>query len=132
MKEGALPQSVKDVMNTRPVLFPLAGRAEEAFALMQSRQVDTLLVVDGEGRLRGYVNAWHMARGNYRGKTVGEICEEDVAVTSPDEEASQAFARMDAGRHPYLAVVDGERLVGIVTRRSMVRALAAAIWGDEA
>jgi CBS domain-containing protein len=37
---------------------------------------------------------------------------------------------MDQEHLPYLAVVEDGRLKGIVTRRSMVRALAAAVWGE--
>jgi osmoprotectant transport system ATP-binding protein len=104
--------------------------AEEAFALMQSREVDTLLVIDQQGSLRGYVSALHLAHRRSAGRTVGEICEEDVAVVSPEEDAASAFSRMDQEHLPYLAVVESDQLKGIVTRRSMVRALAAAVWGD--
>ena len=132
MREEALPRLVRDVMNAKPVLADVAERAEEAFARMQSRRVDTVLVVNGGQRLVGYLSAWHMAKGDFKGKSVGEIAENSVAVVKPDDEAQEAFARMDAERHPYVAVVDGERLVGIVTRGSMVRALASAVWGEDA
>jgi len=130
LAERTAPQTVREIMNHRPVTLGPGASTEEAFALMQSRQVDTLLVVDGAGRLQGYVSAWHLAHRRAAGRTLGEVCEEDVALAQPEEDASSAFARMDGEHLPYLAVVDGGQLLGIVTRRSMVRALAAAVWGD--
>ncbi len=130
LAEVTVPKTVRDIMNTRPVTLGAQATAEEAFALMQSREVDTLLVIDQQGSLRGYVSALHLAHRRSAGRTVGEICEEDVAVVSPEEDAASAFSRMDQEHLPYLAVVESDQLKGIVTRRSMVRALAAAVWGD--
>jgi osmoprotectant transport system ATP-binding protein len=128
--EQEVPRKVRDVMNPRPVTLGMEASLEEAFAAMQSRQVDTLLVTDAEGKLHGYVSALHLAQRRVGGQTLGEVCEEGVAVVGPEEDAATAFARMDQDHLPYLAVVEDGQLRGIVTRRSMVRALAAAVWGD--
>ncbi len=130
LAEREAPQTVREIMNTRPVVLGPSASTEEAFALMQSRQVDTLLVVDAQGGLHGYVSALHLAHRRAAGHSLGEICEPDVAVIGPYEDASGAFNRMDQEHLPYLAVVEDGRLKGIVTRRSMVRALAAAVWGE--
>ncbi len=130
LAEMQVPHIVRDIMNTRPVTLGVGASTEEAFALMQSRQVDTMLVIDEQGSLHGYVSALHLAHKRAVGRTLGEVCEQDVAVVGPDEDASTAFNRMDQEHLQYLAVVDEGQLKGIVTRRSMVRALAAAIWGD--
>jgi osmoprotectant transport system ATP-binding protein len=130
LAERRVPSKVREVMDRRPAALAAERSAEEAFALMQSRQVDTLLVTDRRGELVGRVSVWQLAGGRGAGRTLGEICERDVPVAAPDEQAADAFARMEQGRLPYLAVVEGRRLVGIVTRRSVVRALAAAVWGE--
>ena len=123
------PQTVREIMNPRPVTLGVGASTEEAFALMQSRQVDTLLVVDAQGGLHGYVSALHLAVRRTQGERLGDVCEQGVAVVGAGEDAQGAFARMDQEHLQYLAVLDGGQLTGIVTRRSMVRALAAAVWG---
>ncbi len=130
LAETQMPRSVRDVMNPRPVTLGMGASTEEAFAIMQSRQVDTLLVIDQQGKMRGFVSALHLAHRRADGKTLGEVCEPNLATVAPDEDASAAFNRLDQEHLQYLAVVENGQLKGIVTRRSMVRALAAAVWGD--
>lgn len=130
MRDALLPKLVRDVMNGDPAVVTTDAKAEEALSLMGRLGVDTVLVTDQEGLLRGFVDAWHLAARDYRGRSVDEILEEDIATAEPGEAAMEAFARLDGRRHPYLAVLEGERLVGIVTRRSMAKALAEAVWGE--
>jgi len=132
VRAALLPERVMDVMSREPCCLPPSGRVEEALKLMEREGVDTVLVTDEDGRLKGCVGAWQLVQRDYRGHTVDELMEDDVASADPKEAAISAFARLEERKRPYLAVVEDRRLVGIVTRRSLAKALAKAVWGGVA
>jgi CBS domain-containing protein len=116
---------------------------------MVTHRVSGLPVVDHAGRVVGIVSEgdlivrqkareprpwWHgfledserLAR-EYRkrtGSTVGEVMTASVLCVSPRLPIESAALVLDERRVRRLPVVDGERLVGIVSRGDLVRALA--------
>lgn len=70
--------------------------------------------------------AAEVPREEWRDHTVGEIagaCTPDITV-GPDEDAVRALAKMSRTTNSRLLVVEGDRLVGIVTLKDMLRFLS--------
>lgn len=131
---GESLQSVVEIMLPDPVtVYPQMGLAE-GLALMKRKKVDTVLVVDGERKLVGSVAVETLDRERKRAKTIGEIMDQDppLATIRSQASAKEAFDVIVGEKLKYLPVVDEKGvLVGLVTRNSMVDALASAVWGDE-
>ncbi len=131
---GESLQSVVEIMLPDPVtVYPQMGLAE-GLALMKRKKVDTVLVVDGERKLVGSVAVETLDRERKRAKTIGEIMDQDppLATIRSQASAKEAFDLIVGEKLKYLPVVDEKGvLVGLVTRNSMVDALASAVWGDE-
>jgi CBS domain-containing protein len=58
---------------------------------------------------------------------VKDACRPGLFTVDVDDSLEVAAHRMDQAQLGALAVVDGERLVGIVTERGLVRAVARAV-----
>lgn len=131
---GETLQSVEQIMLLNPVtVSPQLGLAE-GLALMKRRKVDTVLVVDEQRKLLGSVAVETLDREHKRAKTIGEIMNQDPPLATVRRQASakEAFDLIVGEKLKYLPVVDENGLlVGLVTRNSMVDALASAVWGDE-
>lgn len=127
-------QSVEQIMLPSPVtVFPQLGLAE-GLALMKRRKVDTVLVVNEQRQLLGSVSAETLDREHRRARTVGEIVPQELPLVTINRKASakEAFDIVVGEKLKYLPVIDeNDVLVGLVTRNSMVDALASAVWGDE-
>ncbi|NUT92798.1 MAG: CBS domain-containing protein [Saccharothrix sp.] len=102
----------------------------EAAALLASHGFTALAVVDGE-RLVGVVTEADLLRGEHADHRPGETPVRAVMATpvlgvDPDAPIG-AVARIMLEDHVrWLPVVDGSALVGVVTRRDLVRVMAGA------
>lgn len=134
---------VRDWMTRDPLTCGADISVAAARARMERDDVNSLLVVDPEGRLLGVVTwtdvvaAWPsrfddletaevrelMARVG-----VEEIMSRDVVAVEPDATVAEAVNLMFERRIGLLPVVDGDRVVGILTnadlRQGLVRVLA--------
>lgn len=122
--------SVEQVMKNNPVtVSPDCGLAE-CVALMKRKKVDTVLVVDTHGTLLGGVDIEELDRKRHAHK-IGDIsC--DLSTVLNSVSGREAFNIMNQSNLKYLPVVDKQkRLLGLVTRTSIVDAIASAVWGDD-
>lgn len=125
-------QTAQQVMHPRPVTITSHRGTAEGVAMMKRKQVDTLLVVDEAQRIQGVVNIEMLDREHRRAKTIGDLLDENVVSINAEATAQEAFNLMVTEKLKYLPVVDKDSvLVGLITRTSMVNALAAAVWGEE-
>jgi acetoin utilization protein AcuB len=141
---------VKDVMTRAPYTIDPEAPIETATAVMRERGVRHLPVVDDTGKLMGMISDRDVrdavfapafaerlsASARRRLRTVAGTLEslrvKDVMswggmTTEPDALLAQAAAVMFEGRGGSLAVVQKRRLVGIVTERDVLRALALTL-----
>ncbi|HKZ97192.1 MAG TPA: CBS domain-containing protein [Hyphomicrobiaceae bacterium] len=97
-----------------------------AIKLMADRDVGSLLVMEG-GVLAGIVTERHYARDvMLKGRTspqtlVREIMETEVACVEPDKTVEACLELMTRERVRHLPVVDGGRVVGIVSIGDLVK-----------
>jgi len=109
---------------------------EEAARLLKAHRIHHLPVVEEGNRLAGIVSDTDlrnatldgMVDGADRGDSgrpdsVGEIMTRDVVTLSPGDTLDDAMLVLSRGRIGALPVVEGERLVGIVTKADILSAL---------
>ena len=113
------------------VTVPPGATLEEAARLLKAHRIHHLPVVEGE-RLLGIVTDTDLRNATLRGapgeegarpRTAGEVMTRDVVTLSPGDTIDDAMLVLSRQRFGALPVVDGERLVGIVTKADVLAAL---------
>lgn len=131
MYNGAV-DTVQDVMRSKVFQVSADSGLAQSITLMERKQVSSLLVVDGEDRLLGSIGIEDILDRAKPGRTVADMELEDIPTIAPDAPAKDAFDRLIQDKLDVLAVVDEERhILGVVTKTSMVKSLAHAVWRDE-
>ena len=141
---------VRDVMTKTPLTIDPEAPLATAVAVMRERELRHLPVVDDAGRLIGIVTDRDLRSAIFApafaeylpGETrrrlrslattlenlrVQDIMTWDAVTIGPAAPIAQAAAVMTSARIGCLPVVDGARLVGIVTERDTLRALASTL-----
>ncbi|HEV8673319.1 MAG TPA: CBS and ACT domain-containing protein [Methylomirabilota bacterium] len=118
--------SVRDVMSSDLVTIGPGDSARRAYELMRDHRFRHLPVVDG-GRLVGILSdrdlrAILLSPGLV-GATVGELMSEDLTTIGPDALVEDAASLLVVKKIGCLPVVDGERLLGIVTETDLLAVL---------
>jgi len=89
---------------------------------MRERRVGAVLVIEGDNRLLGIFtgrDAVHrvLAEGRSAARTkLAEVMTRDPNTMPPGKTAIEALRLMEDGRYRHMPVVDGGRVVGIVSR----------------
>jgi osmoprotectant transport system ATP-binding protein len=122
---------VKSVMLTKPAKINLGASLTEALDKMKSSHVDTLLVVDDSNHLKGYISIEKLEQRYHRVTGVSDIVNKNIYTIGPDDYLRDNFNRILERNGQYVPVVDkNDKLVGIVTRSSLVNVVYETIWGD--
>jgi len=143
---------VSDVMTREVVSIAPDASVMEAVRLMLQHKVSGLPVIDGTGRLQGVVTEGDFLRrvetGTERkrsrfvefllgpgrlaedyvhasGRKVDEVMTPDPRTVGEDEALEKVVHLMERYRIKRLPVVRGDKVVGIVTRQNLMRALAS-------
>ncbi len=130
---------VKDLMKRLPITVTLTTPVLEARDLMQRERIRHLLVT-ADGRLEGIVtdrdirlnlpspatslSVWEI---NYllARQTVEDVMTRSVIVVEPERDGGEAARIMLDHKIGALPIVDGDRLIGIVTESDFVEAFTA-------
>ncbi len=126
--------TVQEVMSPKAVCVSPSLSLVESVALMQRKRVPSLFVVDDENVLLGQVTVEDIeaARLEHASSTVAQVERTEVSSVHPGDSAEKAFELMMKNRIDVLAVLDDKRRVmGVVTRTSMVKSLARVVWRGE-
>ena len=119
----------RDIMTSPVIAVTPEVPVREAAALLVSHGFTAVPVVDDEERLIGIVTEADLVRGRYAegvsGDTVvGSVMTTPVFGMGPSVPVVLIARVMVDDRVRCVPIVDGSRLVGVVTRRDLVRALA--------
>jgi len=118
--------SVRDVMSTDLVTVTPPESARRAYELMRDRRIRHLPVV-ADGRLVGVLSDRDLRpvllSPGLAGATVGELMSENLTTIRPDAPVEDAASLLVVKKIGCLPVIDGPRLVGIVTETDLLAVL---------
>lgn len=120
---------VFEVMTVASVSDSPTDSLRDAAELMWREQTGSLLVMDGD-RLVGIVTERDILQATAEGVdidalTVGEAMTPDVITTRPEASINDAARIMAQHWIRHLPVVDGDRVVGILSQRDVMGVFAA-------
>lgn len=119
---------IRDVIRNRePYSMKASATVQEAAEFMASRNVGAVCVVDEAGKLLGVFSERDVVKRVVLQKRdptsvkVGDVTSELRAVIKCDETPHQALERMELVGTRHLPVVEGERWVGMLSMRDLMR-----------
>lgn len=127
---------VQDLMTWEVVTVQPDTDTEEAWDLMSDRQLRHLIVVDQDGELMGVVShrdllrhalveqadlPRYVERELLARTPVRDVMVEPVMTASPEQDAAEAARNLFDNKIGCLPVVEGNRVVGILTESDFVR-----------
>lgn len=123
-------QLARDAMVPEPLALLTGATASEAGEILSRDAVRAVLITDGDGRLVGVVTRKTLVRevvaaGRDPERTaLGEIAETPNATIDSAMPLDEAFGFLEQQDYERVPVVDGDRLVGVLSRAVVRRRLA--------
>jgi NADH-quinone oxidoreductase subunit F/NADP-reducing hydrogenase subunit HndC len=118
-----------DIMKTKTSyeLFAMTPghKVADAIKLMNDRNISAVMVVDESQKLEGMITERDIVRGLSKGATflndmIENIMTREVITFTPFTEVSAAISVVANKKVRHLPVVDGDRIVGMITYRDLV------------
>ena len=123
-------QTVEQIMNPTPVTITGDHTLSQAIQLMKQKRVDSLLVVNEDNILQGYVDVESIDQKRKKASLVSEIVETAFTVGEGTLVRDAVRQILKKGMK-YVPVIDAQHhLIGIVTRASLVDIVYDSIWGE--
>ncbi|SDY09445.1 osmoprotectant transport system ATP-binding protein [Salimicrobium album] len=123
--------TVGQIMDTDPITVTCGTSLKDAIATMRERHVDTLLVVDRDGTLRGFLDVEAINLNYKKAAYVEDVMETDLFSVSEDSLLKDTTHKILRRGAKYIPVTDGNHhLTGIVTRATMANIVYDTIWGE--
>ena len=128
---------IRDVIRDRePYSLMASATVQEAAEFMAARRIGAVCVLDEDGKLLGVfserdlLNRIVVQKRDPGAVKLGEVTSELRAVIRCDETPHQALERMELIGSRHLPVVEGERWVGMLSMRDLLR-VELSEFGDE-
>lgn len=113
---------VSEIMTTDVVSVRDDSEVEDAARLMSRRRISGLPVVNEQGALVGLVTEFDLI--SKKGPRVVDVMTRGVISVSPDTDIEQVTDLLASRRIRRVPVLEGSKLVGIVSRSDLVRQIA--------
>ena len=130
-----VPLRVRDYMTAKVLAVPPNTEIMQVVQLMIEKDVSGVLVVDADGGLMGVVTerdciSVAASAGYYDewGGPVSEFMSVPVQTVAPDDNLIDVAVRMAASPYRRFPVVADGQLVGLISRRDVLRALGSGSW----
>ena len=126
---------VRDYMATSVVTVDPGVDIMELVHTLVAHDISGAVVVDRDGNLAGIVTerdciAAAVQAGYFDefAGTVADFMTRDVETIGPNENLMDVAARMARATHRRYPVIDGGRVIGVLGRRDVLRALRRGTW----
>jgi len=127
----AVPQTASDIMKNKVYTAYIDQGIREAVDKMARRKVDTLLVKKQDETYAGIISVRCIQRNEKEHKKIESLVQNTNVWSFVDEDAQTCFEKLLSSSDDYLVVLNrDETIAGIVTRTSVAKSLADALWGD--
>lgn len=124
-------QTVEQIMSTNAVTITNDKSLPEAIQIMKEHRVDSLLVVDENKVLKGYIDVEIIDRNQKKPVQVADVLETNVFAVEKMTLVRDTIRKILKQGMEYVPVVDEQHhLVGIVTRATLVDIVYDSIWGE--
>ncbi|MER5448678.1 CBS domain-containing protein [Streptomyces sp. NPDC002766] len=119
------PHIIGEVMTSEVVLAHRTTPFRELVGLLDRHRISGLPVVDHDDKVLGVVSGTDLARAGTGTLTAGDLMSTPAVTVHPEQAVSDAARVMERHGIERLPVVDEEdRLIGIATRRDLLRVFA--------
>ncbi|QKW37010.1 CBS domain-containing protein [Actinomadura sp. NAK00032] len=133
---------VREAMTTPAVTVTPSATVRQAMRVLLEHDVTALPVIDTTGRLVGVVSEMDLLRGAFEAdprafarplsgnpeapepRHVDEVMTQDVRTARPTTDVAELAATMVRTRVKSVPVLDGEAIVGVISRRDLIATLA--------
>lgn len=123
--------TVETIMLKNPVHANLHNTTLEAIKLMRNKRVDTLFVTDDDGVLLGHIGIFDLVKIGKRNVPLRTILTKSHPILNSTK-IIEAIHQIYKLKVKNLPVVDSKRrLVGIVTRASIVDTIYENLWSED-
>jgi len=124
-EDAVKPHIIGEVMTSDVVLAQRTTPRQELAGLLDRHRISGLPVVDHDDKVLGVVSSTDLARAEAGALTAGELMSTPAITVHPEQSVSGAARVMERHGIERLPVVDEEdRLIGIATRRDLLRVFA--------
>lgn len=124
-------QTISQVMSKNPISISGKQTPANALKLMKQSRVDSLLVTDEAGILKGYIDLESIDR-NRSLESIDSLVKPSLHKVQENALIRDTIHRLLKRGVSYSPVVNSQdKLVGIVTRASLVDMVYDSIWGEE-
>lgn len=124
--------TVREVMSSAAITIHTDRSLTEAISLMKEKRVDTLIVTDHEGVLKGILDVQTLNNQRSKATSVGDILNPDIIYVGQNDLLRNTLQKILNRGLKYVPVVDERKhVVGIITRSSLVDIVYDVIWGEE-
>lgn len=125
-------QTVEQIMSPDPATVTEDKTLSDAIQIMKQRRVDSLLVVDEVGILKGYIDIEIIDQNRKKATLVGDVLEKELYTVQEGTLLRDTIHRILRRSMKYVPVVDEKkRLLGIVTGASLADVVYDSIWGED-
>ena len=120
-------QSIDNIMMKNPITVTKDTTLREAADIMKTKRVDTLFVVTEDMKLLGLINIFNLQRHTDPDKLVGDIMEEAFYLPTHTLVRDVIYYIQKLG-YRNIPVLEGDKLVGLITRSTIVDFIYSGYW----
>lgn len=115
----------RDIMTREVITIGPDAGLEEAVARLVNNKISGMPVCDGDGKLVGMISERDILNfifsGHLKETTVAEAMSRNIIGFPPDADIDQISLAMGEKQIRRVPILEGGRLVGIISRRSILR-----------